>query len=122
MWYVKKGPTSKEPQPSLKPTEKEVLQLKIMKQINRGYITPTPDCRSVIKYFAVPKGIVVDVAQDWRIAFHTGANKLNDAMFVPSFSLPAVNALLGLADNRTLMSDHDMGDMFLNFQLHTDTV
>jgi hypothetical protein len=53
-------------------------------------------CRSVIKYFAVPKGIVDKVVQDWRVVFHAGANKLNDAVFVPSFSLPTVNLLLWL--------------------------
>ena len=79
-------------------------------------------CKSVIKYFAVPKGVVDEVVQDWRIVFHAGANKLNDAVFVPSFSLPTVNSLLWLVDNKTLMSDRDMGEMFLNFQLHADTV
>jgi hypothetical protein len=122
VWYVKKGPTSKDPQPRLGPAEKEVLQRKISKQIDRGYITSTNRCRSVIKYFAVPKGIVDDVVQDWRIVFHAGANKLNDAVFVPSFSLPTVNSLLWLVDGKTLMSDRDMGDMFLNFQLHANTV
>jgi hypothetical protein len=43
-------------------------------------------------------------------------------VFVPSFSLPTINALLWLVDSRTLMADRDMGDMFHNFQLHAGTV
>ena len=103
MWYNKKVPTSKEPQPALKPAEKEVLRRKILKHINRGYITPTPWCRSVIKYFAMPKGIVDEVVQDWRIVFHAGAKKLNNAVFVPSFSLPTFNSLLWLVDSKTVV-------------------
>jgi hypothetical protein len=44
VWYVRKGPTSKESQPSPNPAEKEVLQRKVTKFIDRGYITPTPGC------------------------------------------------------------------------------
>jgi hypothetical protein len=117
VWYNEMGPTSKEPQPPLRPDEREVLRRKITKFINRGYIAPTPGCRSVIKYFAVPKGVVDDVVQDWRVVF-----KLNDAVFVPLFSLPTVNSLLWLVDRKTVMSDWDMGDMFHNFQLHENTV
>jgi hypothetical protein len=122
VWYNKKGPTSKEPQPLLKPAEKGVLGRKITKHIDRGYITPTPGFRSFIKYFAVPKGIVDEVVQDWRIVFHAGAKKLNDGVFVPSFSLPTVKSLLWLVDSKTMMSDQDMRDMFHNFQLHANTV
>jgi hypothetical protein len=122
VWYNEKGPTSKEPQPPLRLDKREVLRRKITKFIDRGYIAPTPGYRSVVKYFAVPKGAVDDVVQDWRVVFHAGANKLNDAMFVPSFSLPTVNSLLWLVDSKTVMSDWDMGDMFHNFQLHENTV
>ena len=63
-----------------------------------------------------------EVAQDWRIVFHEGAKKLNNAVFVPSFSLPTVNSLLWLVDGKTVMSDRDMGDMFHNIQLYANTV
>jgi hypothetical protein len=78
------------------PKEREVLRKKITKKIDKGYIAGPQygQHKSVIKYFAVPKGVVEGVAQDWRIVFHAGANKLNDAVFVPSFSLPSVNSLL----------------------------
>ena len=70
----------------------------------------------MIKYFAVPKGL-----EDWRIVFDAGANKLNDVVWVPSFFLPTVNSLLRIVDDKSLMSDHNMGEMFHQFQLHEDT-
>jgi len=59
---------------------------------------------------------------DWRIVFHAGANKLNNCVWMPSFSLPTLNLLLRLVDKDTLMADWDMGEMFLNVQLHSNTV
>ena len=78
--------------------------------------------KSVIKYFAVPKGVIDDVVQDWRIVFDAGANGLNETVFVPSFSLPNVNSLLRLVNGKTLMSDRDLGEMFHQFQLHEGTM
>jgi hypothetical protein len=113
-----KGPTSKRRQPPLKPEEKEVLQKKIIKFVERKYIAPLlGKIMSLIKYFAVPKG-----TDDWRIVFHAGANKLNDCVWTPSFCLPTVNSLLRITNKSTLMQDMDVGKMFLNFQLHPNTM
>jgi hypothetical protein len=60
--------------------------------------------------------------EDWRIVFDAGANQLNEAIWVPSFFLPTVNSLLRIVDDKSLMSDRDMGEMFHQFQLHEDTV
>jgi hypothetical protein len=96
---------------------------KIKKLIDNGYIAPpTKKIQSLIKYFAVPKGVVDDVVQDWRIVFHAGANKLNNVVWAPSFGLPTVNSLLRIVDDDTLMMDRDMGEHFHNFQLHENTV
>ena len=67
VWYNKAGPSSKRHQPPMGPKEREVLQRKITKQINKGYIVGPQNGqhKSVIKYFAVPKGVVEGVAQDW---------------------------------------------------------
>ncbi len=54
--------------------------------------------------------------------FHAGANQLNDCVWAPSFSLPTVNSLLRIVDEQTLMQDQDVGKMFLNFQLHSNTM
>ena len=71
----------------------------------------------MIKYFTVPKGVLEGVVQDWRVVFHAGANKLNDCVWAPSFSLPLLNSLLRIVDSNSLQEDRDMGEMFLNFQL-----
>ena len=93
--FTCKGPTSRHPQPRLKPEEKEVMRKKIRKFIDRKYIAPPPKCiKSLIKYFAVPKGIVDNKVQDWRVVFHAGANKVNDCVWAPSFMLPTINSLL----------------------------
>jgi hypothetical protein len=116
--YVCKGPMFKRCRPLLKPNEKEVLQKKIIKFIKKKYIAPPCDqISSLIKYFAAPKGL-----RDWRMVFHTGANQLNDCVWAPSFCLPTINLLLCIVDDKTLMEDQDIGKMFLNFQLHPNTM
>jgi hypothetical protein len=77
---------------------------------------------SIIKYFAVLKGIIGGIVQDWQTVFHAGANKLNNCVWTPSFSLPMINFLLQIVNKHTLKADWDIGEMFLNFNLHPDTV
>jgi hypothetical protein len=116
--YVKKGPTSKQRQPLLKPDKKEVLRNKIIKFIERKYIVPLRGRISLlIKYFAVPNRL-----QDRRIVFHAGANQLNDCVWAPLFCLPTINSLLRIVDEEMLMEDQDVGKMFLNFQLRPNTM
>ncbi len=118
--YTRKGTSSKRRQPPLKPDKKAILQKKLKKFIDKKYLGG--HIGSLIKYFAVPKGVIDNVVQDWRIVFHAGANKLNDCVWAPSFSLPTVNSLLRITDEGTLMRDQDLGKMFLLFQLHPNTV
>ncbi len=95
-----------------------MLWKKIKKSMEWKYIAPPAGkIMSLIKYFAVPKGL-----DDWRIVFHAGANKLNDCVWAPWFCLPTMNSLLRIVDEETLMQDMDVGEMFLNFQLHPNTV
>ncbi len=95
-----------------------MLRKKIKKFVEQKYIAPPASkIMSLIKYFAVPKGL-----DDWRIVFHAGANKLNNCVWAPSFCLPTVNSLLRILDKETLMQDMDVGKMFLNFWLHPNTV
>jgi hypothetical protein len=114
------GPTLMRQQPQLSgPDEWNVLKLKISKFIKKGYIVPPEpgQVKSLIKYFAVPKGILDGIVQDWRVVLHASANKLNDSVWAPSFALPSLNSLLRIIDSNSLMSDRDMGEMFLNFSL-----
>ena len=100
------------------PEETKILRSKILKMILRRYIV-VPDSRfsSLIFYFGVPKGVLDGIVQDWRIVYHAGANKLNDAVWVPSFWLPRVDSLLRIVDFDSCMEDRDIGEMFLNFEL-----
>jgi hypothetical protein len=102
--------------PLLGEEEKKVLQKKIKSFAVKGYIAPIEGkILSLIKYFVVPEGIINNIVIDWHIMFHAGANKLNDCVWMPSFSLPTLNLLLRLVDEDSLiMADQDMGEMFLN--------
>ncbi len=120
VFFKDKGPTQMRQQPRLSgPDERDVFKLKISKFIKKGYIIPLEpgQIKSLIKYFVVPKGILDGAIQDWRVVFHAGANKLNDSVWAPSFALPSVNSLLRIVDLNLLMSNRDMGKMFLNFGL-----
>jgi hypothetical protein len=71
--------------------------------------------KSLTKYFAVPKGL------DYiRIVYDGTASGLNEAVWAPSFWLPTttIESLIRALDTNSWMSDTDIGDMFLNFQLH----
>ena len=86
--------------------------------VKRYIVPPREKLRSCIQYFAVPKGIIDGVAQDWRVVYHAGANMLNDCVWAPGFWLPTVSSLLRMLDSDSLMEDRDIGEMFLNFELH----
>jgi hypothetical protein len=121
--YIKEGPTLEWQQPHLGVGEKAVLKKKIQKFMDKGYIAPVVgQIGSLIKYFAIPKRIINGVVQDWRAVFHVGANKLKDCVWTPLFSLPTINSLLQIINEHTLIADQDMGEMFLNFNLHPNTV
>jgi hypothetical protein len=71
--FTDKGPDSLRRQPPLQPDEKQVLRKKVKKFLERKYVSPYQGkIRSLIKYFAVPKGIIDNVVQDWRTVFHAG--------------------------------------------------
>jgi hypothetical protein len=63
--YTRKGPSSRRQQPPLKPDKKAILKKKIIKFVGKKYLAP-PVGRigSLIKYFAVPKGVIDNVVQD----------------------------------------------------------
>jgi hypothetical protein len=87
--FTNKGPSSRQQQPPLKPDEQQVLRKKVKKFLEKKYVAPYQgQISSLIKYFAVPKGIINSKVQNWRTVFHAGANELNDVVWVPSFGLP----------------------------------
>jgi len=101
----------------MKPEEKAILKKKLLKNIQYLAI-PDDTLESWIKYFGVPKGILDGVVQDWRVVYHVGANGLNDCVWDPPFGIHKVDSLLRSVDLDTVMHNRDIGEMFLNFELH----
>ncbi len=86
-----------------------MLCKKILKFVVKEYMAPpSKKIKSLIKYFTVLKGIIKEVVQDWGIVFHAGANKLNNSVWAPLFSLPTVNTLLRTMDMGMLIEDRDI--------------
>jgi hypothetical protein len=51
------------------------------------------------------------------MVYDASQSGLNKALWVPSFTLPSVEALTRVMDTESWMGDLDLGDMFLNFPL-----
>jgi len=54
------------------------------------------------------------------MVYDATANKLNEAVWVPSFWLPTIDTLVRNVRRDSWMTDRDIGDMFLNYQLHEE--
>ncbi len=90
---------SRRRQPPHKPDEKANLKKKIIKFVGKKYLAPPVGwIGSLIKYFAVPKEVIDNNIQDWRIVFHAGVNELNDYVWAPSFLF--ANCKFAFTDNR----------------------
>ena len=115
VFFEKRGPTSRKRQARFSdPAMKKGVQKKINKAVDRKYIVEAKiTLKSLIKYFAVPKG-----DSDLRIVFDASANGLNDAVWSPSFWLPTVESMLRALTPTSFMLDRDVGEQFHNFPLH----
>ena len=119
LFFWSPGPDVIRPQHVMPSAQREVLKRKILAMWGKRYLdAPQGRLKSAISYFAVPKGIVENVVQDWRVVFHAGANGLNDCIWAPSFWLPSVESLIRIVDTGSFMEDRDVGEMFLNYELH----
>jgi hypothetical protein len=92
-------------------TFKKIIK-KISKVRKRKYIS-VGHVLSLTDFFCVPKG-----NDDIRMVYNGTSSGLNDILWVPSFPLPTVDALLRSVHPDTWMADTDLGEMFLNFVLH----
>jgi hypothetical protein len=117
IYFEKPGPSIMNPQPDFPdPAVRERVKSKVDKVIRRRYmakLTTGVNIKSLIKYFAVPKGV-----DDVRIVYDGTASGLNESVWAPSFWLPTIDSLIRALDSDAWMSDRDIGDMFLNFKLH----
>ena len=119
IWFERLGPTTREAQPIISDLDlRAKAKEKITKVVRRRYLSTTCiNIKSLIKYFAVPKG-----EANVRLVYNATANKLNGCVWVPSFWLPTIDSLVRALDKDLWMTDRDVGDMFLNYQLHWTVV
>jgi hypothetical protein len=119
VWFKHPGPTTREAQPLISdPAIQAKAKEKIGKVVRRRYlVTMDIIIKLLIKYFAVPKG-----DDDVRIVYNTTANRLNECAWVLSFWLPTIDTLMHALDENSWILDRDMGDMFLNYQLHSSAM
>ena len=116
IFFKRPGTTTRKKQPIIEDVMiREKMKEKISKVIKRRYLLPIDlVVKSYIKFFAVPKG-----EDDICMVYDTTANKLHEAVWVPTFWLPTIDSLL-CAGLTSWMTDRDVGDMFLNYLLHGD--
>jgi hypothetical protein len=119
VWFERLGPTTRESQPIIAdPDLRTKAKDKIIKVVRRRYlITSGITIKSLIKYFAVPKG-----EDNVRLVYDAMANKLNECAWVPSFWLPTIDSLVRALNKESWMTNRNVGDMFLNYQLHCTAV
>jgi hypothetical protein len=119
VFFESSGLTMKGKQPIIADADIRIkTREKIVKVIKRRYLLTTDlPIKSLIKFFVLPKR-----EDDIRLVYNTTANKLNECVWVPSLWLPTIDSLVRVCDVETWMTDRDIGDMFLNFQLHASVV
>ena len=106
VFFAEPGPQLLTPQRDMPDEQKAVLREKLQKVIKKRYMRPSKQkIASSMQYFAVPKGVVDGVVQDWRIVYHAGANGLNDCVWVPTFWMPTVHSLVRLLNEASFMED-----------------
>ena len=119
IYFESTVPLSKSPQkPFRDQSVKARVRAKIEKALHRRYmINSGITLRAFIKYFGVPKGEF-----DIRVVYDGTASGLNDAIWVPSFWLPTSDCVTRSLGPDSFMADRDVGDCFLNYQLHHSAV
>ena len=112
--FQERAPLYTVPQPDTPdPTMKERLIKKLRKVRDRGYVGKWL-VLSLTAYFAVAKGL-----DDIRVVYDGTKSGLNDAVWIPGFWLPTIWVFLRMVGFGAWMSDLDVGEMFLNFVLHS---
>jgi len=112
-WFRSSRPSWKVPQRYEKDEIiRNAVRVKLEKVRRLEYIKPGR-VKSLTSYFAVPKG-----ESDIRMVYDGSKSGLNDAMWVPWFSLPTIEMHMRFVGHDSYMGDVDIGDMFHNFMLH----
>jgi hypothetical protein len=104
-----KVPQRNEPDPQLRERMRlKLLKVRLLRYILPGFVT------ALTSYFAVPKG-----ESNIRMVYDGTKKGLNACLWAPWFPLPTIEMHLQSVIPGTYMGDIDIGDMFLNFMLHS---
>ena len=112
-----KGPFPCHLRPARRP-KADIFQLTLEKFksfIHKGYFSfHHPEfTKSYVDYFCVPKG-----TDDVRVVFNGASSKINETVWAPNFWLPTSESLLRVSHFGSKYVDLDLGEMFLNSNLH----
>jgi hypothetical protein len=113
-WFQGDLPTWKEPQQL--PKDKEMAEKMVEKLkdvLEKGYLEEGK-VTALMFFFTVEKN------DDIRMVYDGTKSGLKDATWAPWFPLPIVEDLLDAVEPGTFMGDNDVGEMFLNFIMHSD--
>lgn len=114
IWWIKPPLTNKRPQICEKdPIIKAKVQEKLENVWLKHYVIPC-DVKNLTQYFAVPK----EDSNVWIVSDATKSG-LNDCIWVPYFTLSGADAMTDMLDAASFMMDLDLGEMFLNFLMHS---
>jgi hypothetical protein len=95
------------------PSDKFDLYVEKLRAIlTRRYVLSGP-VKSLTQYFDVPK------CDDIRMVYNGSSCGLNAALWTPNFWLPTPQSATRLLDFNFYSVDIDLGEMFLNYPLHT---
>ena len=93
----------------------KVLERRYVSLLGTATLTESANpVKSWTSFFSVPKG-----EDDIRMVYDASKSGLNDSIWVPRFPLPTINTHLRAVEPGTWMGDLDIGEMFLNFPLHS---
>ena len=113
VWWLSEPPRCMRLQPrESDPVIRDKVRHKIQNIRDKRYILPG-SVSNVTSYFAVPKG-----DSDIRLVYDATRLGLNNCIWVPTFMLPPTEAMTDRLTDSSWMSDHDIGEMFLNFPMH----
>ena len=114
VYFVSEQPRCRDKQhPERDKESKRLMEEKLQKVVDRGYLDNDQVVVSLTSFFSVPKG-----DSDIRMVYDGTKCGLNGSVWVPRFYMPTLTSHLRTVVEGTYMCDVDIGEMFLNFMLH----
>jgi hypothetical protein len=116
IWIQARLPRYQRPARSPDPLKKHLILEKLQKILDRGYVV-APEMRDFIR--SLMDFFEVDKDSDIRLVYNGTSCGLNDALWAPNFWLPTPATAARTLGYGYYMVDIDLGEMFLNFPLHS---